>query len=142
MRPEPQTYEDLIASLADGTPVDWAGLEAGVNDEQKRRRYQNLRLVARVADLHRTLSQDDSGIALDVAATEPEIPDRAWTWGHLEVRGRLASGAFGEFVPRPRPAARSRCRTEAASPSPRRDDHRPVCCPKRERWHGSRTRTS
>jgi len=94
MRPEPVAIQDLIESLADGTPVDWAGLEAGAKNDQERRTFRNLRLVARVADLHRTLSVSD-----DVSETTlaPELPDAPHVWGHLQVGEQLARGNFGDL---------------------------------------------
>jgi len=94
MRPEPVAYQDLISSLADGTPVDWAGLEDGAKDEHERRRYRNLRLVARVAELHRTLTLDEEPV--DAAPADRSMPPPA-TWGRLQVGARLASGSFGDL---------------------------------------------
>jgi hypothetical protein len=52
-------YEALLESLADGVDVDWGALDAAATTEVERRRYRNLRLVARLAELHRTLKLDD-----------------------------------------------------------------------------------
>src|SRR5262245_7096540 len=94
MRPEPVALQDLIESLADGTPVDWAGLEAGATNEHDRRRYRNLRLVARVADLHRTLTiSEDSGETV----SPPDMADAPHSWGRLQVGERLARGNFGDL---------------------------------------------
>jgi serine/threonine-protein kinase len=96
MRPEAVAYQDLIESLADGHELDWGALEAQARTEVERRKYRNLRLVARVAELHRTLSIE--------AAAEPALPlskqpaaERPTTWGHLQITKRLAAGSFGEL---------------------------------------------
>jgi hypothetical protein len=52
-------YEALLESLADGVDVDWEALDAAATTDVERRRYRNLRLVARLAELHRTLRLDD-----------------------------------------------------------------------------------
>ena len=55
MKPERVDYQAVLESLADGVEVDWAALETFAASDGERRRYRNLRLVARVAELHRTL---------------------------------------------------------------------------------------
>jgi hypothetical protein len=52
-------YEALLESLADGVDVDWKALDAAATTDGERRRYRNLRLVARLAEVHRTLKLDD-----------------------------------------------------------------------------------
>ena len=96
MRAEPVAYQDLIESLADGARVDWAALEAGARTDAERRRYRNLRLVARIVELHRTLALEEE----HVESTQPEpppLPSPPMAWGHLQVIERLASGAFGDL---------------------------------------------
>jgi serine/threonine-protein kinase len=98
MSPEAVNYDALIESLADGVAVDWAALDAAATTSDERRRYGNLRLVARVAELHRTLVLEDEDAASQVAAipTAPAAADPE-TWGHLAVRARLAAGSFGQI---------------------------------------------
>ena len=55
MLPERDQFESLLESVADGADVDWAALDAAAATNAERKRYRNLRLVARVAELHRTL---------------------------------------------------------------------------------------
>ena len=96
MNPERDNYQALLESLADGVEVDWTALDAAAATDAERGRYRNLRLVARVAELHRTLVLDDE----DVAASANPLMDSAddpTTWGHLSVRARLAAGAFGRI---------------------------------------------
>ena len=59
MHPERDNYQALLESLADGVEVDWSALDSAATTDAERRRYRNLRLVARVAELHRTLALDD-----------------------------------------------------------------------------------
>ncbi len=95
MKPERIDYEALIESLADGAKVDWSALEASATTEQERRRYGNLRLVARMAELHRTLAAEsldepegDYGSGSQGGTLE--------TWGPLLVGERIAGGSFGD----------------------------------------------
>src|SRR5687768_17199134 len=96
MKPERIEYQALLESLADGADVDWAVLDTFGATEAERRRYRNLRLVARIAELHRTLGAGDDTAPPDTAATERPpltVPDR---WGHLEIVERIAGGSFGD----------------------------------------------
>ena len=84
----------MLESLADGVEVDWAALETFTASDVERRRYRNLRLVARVAELHRTLVLiDDDAPAAGPDGATPRDPG---AWGHLEVQERIAGGAFGD----------------------------------------------
>jgi serine/threonine-protein kinase len=97
MNPEPLDYDRLLESLADGVEVDWAALDAAAKTSHERRKYRNLRLVARVAELHRTIVLEDGdghGRAHPGAAEATADPA---SWGHLSVGSRLASGSFGQI---------------------------------------------
>jgi serine/threonine-protein kinase len=93
MKPERLDYDALIESLADGDEIDWAAYSAGAATEDDRRRFGNLRLVARMAELHRTLSLEAGDDPLEPA---PAVSEPFETWGHLQIRGRIAGGAFGD----------------------------------------------
>jgi serine/threonine-protein kinase len=95
MKPERADYQAVLESLADGVEVDWAALETFTASDVERRRYRNLRLVARVAELHRTLVLNDVG---DGPAAGPvgHLLATPGAWGHLEVEERIAGGAFGD----------------------------------------------
>ena len=91
MNPEPLDYDRLLESLADGVEVDWAALDSAAKTSHERRKYRNLRLVARVAELHRTIALEDGdghGKAHSGAAEATADPA---SWGHLSVGSRLAS---------------------------------------------------
>jgi serine/threonine protein kinase/tetratricopeptide (TPR) repeat protein len=97
MRPEAFNYDALLESLADGAALDWAALDAAGTTSDQKRRYGNLRLVARVAELHRTLVLEDRGIAAPVSSPPGDaVTADPKTWGHLAVHGRLATGSFGQ----------------------------------------------
>jgi hypothetical protein len=63
-------YEALLASLADGVDIDWGALDAAATTDVERRRNRNLRLVARVAEVYRTLSLEGSAPDVPGAASE------------------------------------------------------------------------
>jgi hypothetical protein len=67
-------YEALLESLADGVDVDWGALDAAATTDGERRRYRNLRLVARLAELHRTLRLDDDAQDGPVGNDAPAAP--------------------------------------------------------------------
>jgi TolB-like protein len=94
MSAERAALDALIESVADGEPVDWQALDAAAPDEPSRRRLRHLRLVAGIAEVHRTLPDD-------VEARTPLPPlaqfhDRFPRWGHLLLLDRIGEGAFGE----------------------------------------------
>jgi len=95
MTPERDRYQAVLESLADGTSVDWAALESSAMTNADRRRCRSLRLVARVAELHRTLTLNGDDPSRSSAPEGVAVGAPA-TWGHLEIRDRLASGAYGE----------------------------------------------
>ena len=95
MRAERPAYDHLIESLADGVPLDWGALAANAETAVEQRRYRNLRLVARIAELHRTIAiEADAAVTAEEAdAVEPNLT----TWGHLEIKRRIAVGSFGNL---------------------------------------------
>ena len=96
MKPERIDYQAVLESLADGIEVDWAALDTGATTDRDRRRYRNLRLVARVAELHRTLVVNDNEPAARPAGPDAYLLTTPGTWGHLDVQERIAGGAFGD----------------------------------------------
>src|SRR5215211_6272773 len=94
---EPNPLDQLSASIADGDAVDWDEVCALAGDDDLRQLLEHLRVVAGVADVHR------SQIAETIAA--PVSPSLATTtgalvapkrWGHLLLVRRIGDGAFGE----------------------------------------------
>lgn len=85
----------LAESVADGESIDWDALDALAADPELRGLVEHLRVVAGVAEVHR--SQVDES---DVAPSTPHIVDAAdddrERWGHLALVRKLGQGAFGE----------------------------------------------
>ena len=86
----------MLESLADGAEVDWAALETLAASAGERRRYHNLRLVARVAELHRTLGAQENAAESGPAGPDAHAFVVPGAWGHLDVQERIAGGAFGD----------------------------------------------
>ncbi|HEY1302820.1 MAG TPA: serine/threonine-protein kinase [Vicinamibacterales bacterium] len=108
----------LLELIADGGSVDWDELERAATNEATRARIRQLRLIAEVAEVHRshiddvTLAEDD--IVTDRATTPiggwpadrpigvPRSPaegtpaTRENVWGHLLLVRKIGEGAFGE----------------------------------------------
>lgn len=102
MKPERADYDRLVESLADGVPLDWAAISAKAATERDERRYRNLRLVARIAELHRTIAlANEASEANEAEDSPPEVSDGVApppaAWGHLQIIKRLAIGSFGEL---------------------------------------------
>jgi len=71
---------DLAASVADGTPIDWSQAEARA-DGESRRLVSHLRLVERIASLHRSVPDDNA--LTDVAALVAD--GQTIDWSALET---------------------------------------------------------
>lgn len=78
--------ERLAAAILDGTPVDWAGLSSS---EAVAEFGSELRVVAGIASLHRSLSDDES----EALRFPPTFP---WQVGTLMLTAPLGRGTYGE----------------------------------------------
>ena len=89
----------VSASIADGEPIDWDAVCALSGDDDIRRLIDHLRIVASVAEVHR--SQVDEAVTqtveipqdLSSTAPDPQPPKR---WGHLLLIRKIGEGAYGE----------------------------------------------
>jgi len=54
MRSERAFLENVVESLADGTDIDWAALEARIDSDGDRRVLEQLKILARIAEVHRS----------------------------------------------------------------------------------------
>ncbi len=89
----------LVESIADGSAMDWDAADAHAGSSE-RELIQHLRVLAKLASLHRSGSASDEGAVhpephLDAPAGAPDPPPLG-TWSHLELRERLGSGNYGE----------------------------------------------
>jgi hypothetical protein len=101
--------DKLAESVADGDSIDWTRLEQLPADDPRRRLLDHLRLIAEIAEQHRSAVDDP----VAVASTGPETDRLAHVghvrasdtsavevgigrWGHLVLRRKIGEGAFGE----------------------------------------------
>lgn len=108
---QPEELVDLAASLADGSPIDWDKLEAEAESDHRRKVLRELRLIAGMAELHRThaeeeLSADDPAAAATPSHASPASaspaaspfvsPEPIGKWGAFSLIEKVGEGAFGE----------------------------------------------
>jgi serine/threonine-protein kinase len=89
---ERKSIDALIESIADGGAIDWAAIEASAADEQQRRLIGHLRLVAGVAEVHRTTPAEEPAGTAPWTQPVESIP----RWGHLLLLEKIGEGTFGE----------------------------------------------
>ena len=83
MAADPARLLALAEAISDGRPADWESVERALESDSDRELVRELRLLAGLADAHRT------------AAGEAETAIAPARWGVLEMRERLGSGTFG-----------------------------------------------
>jgi tRNA A-37 threonylcarbamoyl transferase component Bud32 len=89
----------LSESIADGESIDWDALRAAAPDDDVRRLLEHLRIVAGVAEVHR--SQFAETVTASIAPRTDTTPQAAAAqsaarWGHLLLIRKIGEGAFGE----------------------------------------------
>jgi hypothetical protein len=104
--------DDLARSIADGESINWAELEKLPGGEELRQVIQDYRIVAGVADVHRSPDPDllpSAAVSdstrerslprVDGGKGRPGSPATAVgirRWGHLQLLRTIGEGAFGE----------------------------------------------
>lgn len=94
---ESDPLNQLSASIADGDAIDWEAVCALAGDQDIRQLVDHLRVVAGVAEVHR--SQIAETIAAETAAIVAPAAgpgDGPTRWGHLVLVRKIGEGAFGE----------------------------------------------
>jgi serine/threonine protein kinase len=84
---------DLAESVADGTAPDWPAADSQ-DDVRVRRLVGHLRLVDRIATLHRSIPEDAASPG-DVTSPSAVRPDGE-AWGRLVLRERIGEGTSGD----------------------------------------------
>jgi serine/threonine protein kinase/tetratricopeptide (TPR) repeat protein len=95
MSAEPLRLDDLLESVADGLTVDWDAAEASA-DPQELRLLRHLRVVASIAEVHRTVPADEAAASGNTTALKSDSHDPVSSWGRLLLLGTIGEGAFGE----------------------------------------------
>jgi eukaryotic-like serine/threonine-protein kinase len=91
---EPIRLSSLLEAVADGERLDTL-LEGLSLSAEEHRLVGHLRLVAAVADVHRTVGADTSDTGGTAGA--PDVVHRAGDrWGNLQLTEKLGQGAFGQ----------------------------------------------
>ena len=107
MDEDPDFLDKLAESVADGHSIDWADLARLPKDDPRRVLLEQLRVVAEIAEHHRsavddpaaetiTLPEFDLGDPAVPVGTMAAAPTAAGRWGHLLLRRKIGEGAFGE----------------------------------------------
>lgn len=108
---------DLAATLADGQAVDWAALEAELGSDAEREIFRQLRVIADIAELHRSFSDQPSDpreplfVAPPTGSDDeraPAAPGAAanrggagaplGTWGPYQLLSTLGPGTLGHVL--------------------------------------------
>jgi serine/threonine-protein kinase len=85
---EHRPLDELADAVLDGQSVNWASAESSASTPQ-REAIRQLRILAGIAALHRSLPDDPSG-RRPSPATAPKH------WGRLDLLERIGAGSFGE----------------------------------------------
>jgi TolB-like protein/tRNA A-37 threonylcarbamoyl transferase component Bud32 len=88
-----RAIEDLAASVADGTAVDWDAVEAAITPEA-RHLVRRLHLIGTLADVYRSLPPDPDGDLPDDQAAGPEPAGPRW--GRLILLDRIGQGTSAD----------------------------------------------
>jgi Protein kinase domain len=106
-------FDELVQSIADGEPIDWDELKRLSADGEMRQLLPQLRLLADIANLHRSavdeVGGDDDPSKIETVPSpglrgKPPLrdsskPDGSGTigrWGQLQLLRKIGEGAFGE----------------------------------------------
>ena len=96
MPPSERLIDDLADAILDGSPIDWAAAESR-SEGTAQLLVGQLRVLAAVADLHRSTSPSPSTLAqIPPSRVEPKGADAPMMWSHLRLVERIGRGAFGE----------------------------------------------
>jgi TolB-like protein/Tfp pilus assembly protein PilF/tRNA A-37 threonylcarbamoyl transferase component Bud32 len=96
MSADPLRLDDLLDSVADGSPVDWEARAADADPTQQRL-LNHLRIIAGVAEVHRTTGVNEASLTTTASPVAGRDGDRRIpTWGHMLLLDKVGEGAFGE----------------------------------------------
>jgi TolB-like protein len=91
MSAEPARLLELAEAIADGRAVDWEAAVAPGTDADLEL-VKQLRVLAGLADLHRSSAADTWGPAATEATSSEPLGER---WGPLEIREWIGAGSYG-----------------------------------------------
>ena len=99
MRNDDPRLETLAAAIADGIPVDWETAESAASTAELRKLVRNMRAIANVAGVHKTIDPDESPTALASSSPVQDRPASAVEpiahWGSYALLATLGHGTQG-----------------------------------------------
>jgi TolB-like protein/Tfp pilus assembly protein PilF len=84
----------LVAAVADGQPIDWESAEESALSDEDRALIRELRHIATLSGLTRTLTEDAVSDDLAPALVASSLPHRG-SWGTFTLLDQLGAGAQG-----------------------------------------------
>jgi serine/threonine-protein kinase len=89
--------DDAVKDVADGRAVDWQAIAPRVRSDAERERLNCLRVVAAIADVHRSSLGADAAPPPEAATTQSDdSADQAGdAWGRYRLIEQVGAGSFG-----------------------------------------------
>ena len=91
----PEALLALAESVADGSAIDWEAA-AGQAAPEDRAYVRQLRILAKLTEVHTTLSEPAGPAVLPAAVRRSHATPAIGTWAHLTLLERLGGGTYGE----------------------------------------------
>jgi serine/threonine protein kinase/tetratricopeptide (TPR) repeat protein len=102
MDAEGDAIRDLAAAIADGSGVDWGDVERGISAPEQRGLVEQLRLIARITRLHRSVGNPPEPDGQPKGASSPSGDERldqaapaSDRWGELLLIEQVGQGSYG-----------------------------------------------
>jgi serine/threonine-protein kinase len=86
---------EFAESIADGSPLDWDAADAGASASD-RELINHLRVLAKLAGLHRSLTPPADAPVPPDTSPEPPPASSLGQWSHLILLERIGTGSYGE----------------------------------------------
>ncbi len=86
--------QQVLSAIVDGARIDWASAESSAADESLREVISELKVIAEIADVHRSVplpAQPHTPAFLAESS-----PETLGTWGPLRLIEKVGQGAYGE----------------------------------------------
>lgn len=93
--PAERLLDRAVEEIADGVPVDWSALESGAENAGDREYLKCLRILAGVADLHRSTDAGDDSAETEAPVSSSEPSTQVEMWGKYHLLKKVGEGTFG-----------------------------------------------
>jgi tetratricopeptide (TPR) repeat protein len=88
---------ELAEQIVDGTSIDWNAVEAAAASPEVADRCRRLRVISRIADVHRVGLPPSVSPLPDPAGSAERGPGQSGTrWGNLQILEHIGGGTFGD----------------------------------------------